>query len=93
MTRYDSPDGEIIGGVFYRVFGKSQVFYPKEAWEAAGYDIPTTWDDMLALSQQIADDGDTAWCIGIESGVATGWTATDWMEEVMLRTGQSHLNL
>jgi len=35
---------------------------------------------------QIATDGDTPWCIGIESGAATGWPATDWTEEMMLRT-------
>jgi alpha-glucoside transport system substrate-binding protein len=38
------------------------------------------------LTQQITDDGDTAWCIGIESGAATGWPMTDWIEDVMLRT-------
>ena len=56
------------------------------AFEAAGYEIPETWDELLELTQTIADDGDTAWCIGIESGAATGWTATDWTEEMMLRT-------
>ncbi len=69
-----------------RVNGKSLVWYPKDDFEAAGYKIPQTWDELLALTQQIADDGDTAWCVGIESGTATGWPATDWMEEVMLRT-------
>jgi len=73
-------------GVFHRFNGKSLVWYPKQAWEAAGYPIPETWDELMALNQQIADDGDTAWCIGIESGAATGWTATDWTEEMMLRT-------
>jgi alpha-glucoside transport system substrate-binding protein len=34
----------------------------------------------------IASDGDTPWCVGIESGAATGWPATDWTEEFMLRT-------
>ena len=62
------------------------MWYPKAAWDQAGYEIPTTWDEMLELTELIADDGDTAWCIGIESGAATGWAATDWMEEVMLRT-------
>ena len=41
---------------------------------------------MIALSDQIKKDGDTPWCIGIESGAATGWPATDWVEDVMLRT-------
>jgi len=73
-------------GVFHRFNGKSLVWYPKQAWDAAGYVIPETWEELMALNQQIADDGDTAWCIGIESGAATGWTATDWTEEMMLRT-------
>jgi alpha-glucoside transport system substrate-binding protein len=73
-------------GVFHRFNGKSLVWYPKTAWDAAGYEIPETWEELMALNQQIADDGDTPWCIGIESGAATGWTATDWTEEMMLRT-------
>jgi alpha-glucoside transport system substrate-binding protein len=73
-------------GVFHRFNGKSLVWYPKDDWEAAGYEIPTTWEELMALNQQIADDGDTPWCIGIESQAATGWPATDWTEEMMLRT-------
>ncbi len=57
----------------HRYSGKSLVWYPKKAWDAAGYQVPQTWDELLALTQQIADDGDTPWCIGIESGAATGW--------------------
>jgi len=76
----------VEAGVFHRFNAKSLVWYPVQAWEAAGYEIPETWDDLMALTQQIADDGDTAWCIGIESGAATGWAATDWTEEMMLRT-------
>ncbi len=73
-------------GIFHRFNGKSLVWYPKEAWDAAGYEIPETWEELMALNQMIADDGDTPWCIGIESGAATGWAATDWTEEMMLRT-------
>ncbi|MEJ2447305.1 MAG: ABC transporter substrate-binding protein, partial [Anaerolineales bacterium] len=86
MATMDGPDGSIIAGVWHRFNGKSLVWYPKKAWDAAGYTIPTTWDELLALTQQIADDGDTAWCIGIESQAATGWPATDWTEDMMLRT-------
>jgi len=86
MARMEGADGEITAGVWQRVNGKSLVWYPKAAFDEAGYEIPETWDDMLALTEQIAADGDTAWCIGIESGAATGWPATDWLEEIMLRT-------
>ena len=67
-------------------FVKSLVWYPKDDFDKAGYKVPQTWDEMLALSDQIVADGDTPWCIGIESQAATGWPATDWMEDVMLRT-------
>ncbi|MCB8921031.1 MAG: carbohydrate ABC transporter substrate-binding protein [Ardenticatenaceae bacterium] len=73
-------------GVFHRFNGKSLVWYPKDDWDAAGYEIPTTWEEMMALNDLIVSDGDTPWCIGIESGAATGWVATDWTEEMMLRT-------
>ncbi len=87
MATMPGPDGnDIMAGVWHRAAVKSMVFYPKAAFDAAGYEVPETWDEMMALTQQIADDGDTAWCIGIESGAATGWVATDWMENIMLRT-------
>ena len=87
MGTVEGPDGsDMNGGVWHRFNGKSLVWYPKDDFEAAGYEIPETWDDLLALTQMIADDGDAAWCIGIESGAATGWAATDWTEETMLRT-------
>jgi alpha-glucoside transport system substrate-binding protein len=86
MGTVTGPDGPMTGGVWHRFNGKSLVWYPKDDWDAAGYAIPETWDELLALTQQIADDGDTAWCIGIESQAATGWPATDWTEEMMLRT-------
>ena len=65
---------------------KSMIWYPKDDFDAAGYEVPTTWDDLIALSDQIVADGSTPWCVGFESGTATGWPATDWMEDIMLKT-------
>ncbi len=62
---------------------KSLVFYPKEAFEAK-YQAPETYDDLVALTDQIQQDGTTPWCFGIESEAATGWPATDWVENLML---------
>jgi len=77
---------EALYGFFYKVDVKSLVWYSPEAFDEAGYDIPETMEDLLALSQQIVDDGGTPWCIGLGSGAATGWPATDWVEDIMLRT-------
>lgn len=65
---------------------KSIVWYNKPAFEAAGYAIPETWDDMVALSAQMVTDGQTPWCIGLGSDAATGWPGTDWIEDIMVRT-------
>jgi alpha-glucoside transport system substrate-binding protein len=72
--------------VFHRVNSKGNVFYPKAAFEAKGYTVPKTWDELKALQTKMATDGTPAWCIGIESGAATGWPATDWVEQIMLRS-------
>jgi alpha-glucoside transport system substrate-binding protein len=85
LGTFEGPDGPIVAGIWARANGKSFVFYPKAKFDEAGYTVPTTWDEMMALTEQIAADGDTPWCIGIESGAATGWTMTDWIEDMMLR--------
>jgi alpha-glucoside transport system substrate-binding protein len=86
MATMPGASGDILAGVWERVNGKSLVWYPKKAFDAAGYTVPTTWDELIALQDKIKEDGDTPWCIGIESGAATGWPATDWIEDLMLRT-------
>src|SRR5207247_10682241 len=48
--------------------------------------VPKTWDELMARSDQIVKDGGTAWCVGFQSEGSTGWPATDWMEDIMLRT-------
>ncbi|MFC3167284.1 ABC transporter substrate-binding protein [Paracoccus fontiphilus] len=69
----------------YKADVKSLVWYVPENFEDAGYEIPETYEDLKALTEQIAADGETPWCIGLASGGATGWPATDWVEDLMLR--------
>src|ERR671934_189947 len=81
--------GEFQGehyGVPTNINLKSMVWYPKKAFDAKGYQVPATWDDLMALTDQIKADGGTPWCVGFESGGDTGWPATDWMEDIMLAT-------
>lgn len=70
---------------------KSFVWYSPAAFADNGYEVPQTWAEMMDLTAKIASehgaDGLTKpWCVGIESGGATGWPATDWLEDAMLRT-------
>jgi len=87
LSQMKNKDGSTFtAGIWARANGKDIIFYPKKAFDAAGYKVPTTWQELMDLSNQIIKDGDTPWCIGMESGAATGWTATDWIEMLMLRT-------
>ena len=65
---------------------KSLVWYSPKAFAGKGYKIPTSQAELISLSDKIVADGGTPWCVGAESGVATGWVLTDWMEDFMLRT-------
>ncbi|NES19034.1 MAG: carbohydrate ABC transporter substrate-binding protein [Symploca sp. SIO3E6] len=78
-------DGKIYG-IWVKTFLKSLVWYNPQAFAAAGYQIPTTWQEMTDLSDQIVADGSVPWCLGIENSSATGWVGTDWIEDIMLRT-------
>ena len=87
LGTYSGADGaDNLYGFFFNVNVKSLVWYVPENFEDAGYEVPTTMEELKALSDQIVADGGTPWCIGLGSGGATGWPATDWVEDLMLRT-------
>lgn len=86
LGTYAGPDGEQALYAFpYKADLKSLVWYVPENFEDAGYEIPETYEELKALTEQIAEDGETPWCIGLGAGGATGWPATDWVEDLMLR--------
>jgi len=85
-TFEDEAGEENLFGFFFKVDVKSLVWYSPENFEDAGYEVPTSMEDLKALTDQIVAEGETPWCIGLGSGGATGWPATDWVEDMMLRT-------
>ncbi|MFC6898337.1 ABC transporter substrate-binding protein [Nonomuraea dietziae] len=78
-----------VDGAFYAApLGasvKSFVWYSPKTFQEKGWKVPTTWDELMTLTETIAAGGLKPWCAGIESGEATGWPATDWIEDVILR--------
>ncbi len=83
-TGFGTVDGDVYG-VPVKADLKSLVWYQPAVFEEKGYDVPETWDDFKALTETMIGNGDTPLCVGIESGGATGWAFTDWMEDLMLR--------
>ena len=87
LGTYAGKDGaDSMYGFFFKADVKSLVWYSPENFEDSDYDIPETMEELKALTDQIVADGGTPWCIGLGSGAATGWPATDWVEDMMLRT-------
>ena len=84
-------DAGTVDGKLYGLLAsanvKSLVFYNKKAWDEAGYEAPQSMDELNALTEQIKSDGEVPWCMGIEDGAATGWAATDWFEDLVMRYG------
>ncbi len=88
-----------VGGTFYAApmssNMKTLVWYSPKYFASKGYTIPTTFADLMKLSDKIASDmgsNGKPWCGGISSGTASGWPATDWLEEIVLSTfgGQTY---
>ena len=63
---------------------KSIIWYSPSNFEALGYTVPTTWDELDALVEKMATDGNVPWSMGFESGDATGWTGTDFIQDILL---------
>ncbi|GIG70366.1 ABC transporter substrate-binding protein [Phytomonospora endophytica] len=83
---YGTVNGTLYGTSFDANV-KSFVWYSPKLFADKGYTVPTTWAELITLTDKIKADGiDTPWCAGIESGEATGWPATDWVEDMVLRT-------
>lgn len=88
------PFGYVNGklfGLFVFPNIKSLVWYNKREFENNRYRPPKSWDEMLTLSDKIVAAGGTPWAIGLESGAASGWPGTDWIEDIMLRTADPQI--
>ncbi|MDP2094384.1 MAG: ABC transporter substrate-binding protein [Hydrogenophaga sp.] len=72
-------------GLAFNVNVKSLVWYIPKRFEEKGYKAPQSMEQLEALTQRMVKDGVTPWCIGLESEAASGWPATDWVEDMMLR--------
>ncbi len=76
-------DGTLYG-LMIKASTKSTVWYDPAEFDANGYEAPTTWEGLIDLSDQMVADGNTPWSIGVESGGASGWPASDWIQEIYL---------
>ncbi|MFB4350131.1 ABC transporter substrate-binding protein [Microbacterium sp. CR_7] len=84
-VNYGTVDGEFYGAPLMANV-KGWIWYSPAKFAEWGVEVPTTLDEMQALTETIQSKiGGPAWCAGFESGTATGWPGTDWVEDYVLR--------
>ncbi len=73
--------------LFMRAANKSMIWYDPKTFQTNSWTTPTTWDQLISLSDQIKAAGATPqypWAMGVESGAASGWAGTDWIAQIFL---------
>jgi alpha-glucoside transport system substrate-binding protein len=80
-----AEDGSVYS-LPYRANVKSLVWFRPEVFEANGWSQPSSLDELDALVAEVESTTDLApWCFSVFAGGETGWPATDWIEDLLLR--------
>src|SRR5262249_45142191 len=84
LVNLGKTDGKVYG-VFIKAAVKGLIWYNTKAHDYSA-SPPKTWDDLTSQGRSNQGRAKSLWCLGIESGAASGWPATDWVEDLVLRT-------
>ena len=76
-----ASDGKLLG-IFTKAAVKGLIYYAKANWQGGD---PATWDELNTTARGAVSGDEKEWCIGVESGAASGWPGTDWIEDILLR--------
>ena len=82
LVELGTIDGK-IQGVFIKAAVKGLIWYSPKLHDWAT--PPATWDDLVSEAEANQGDAAAIWCVGVESGAASGWPGTDWIEDIVLR--------
>ncbi len=86
-----------VGGEWLNIGAKADIktiiWYSPVQFEAFGYTPPTTFDELDGLVEQMVADGNVPWSMGFESDAATGWTGSDFIQDLLLtQQGPDYVN-
>ncbi|MEV0807242.1 extracellular solute-binding protein [Micromonospora sp. NPDC050200] len=84
LVELGKTDGK-IHGVFIKAAIKGLIWYNPKLHDY-GTNAPKTWADLMSQAKANQGQAKSIWCLGLESGAASGWPATDWIEDLVLRT-------
>lgn len=83
LTALGTVNGKTYG-VFIKSAVKGLIWYNPKIHDFSS-SPPATWSDLQNAISQYGSLAQAPWCLGVESGAASGWPATDWLEDLVLR--------
>jgi alpha-glucoside transport system substrate-binding protein len=75
---------DTVYGVVAKANSKSFIWYRPSSFRENGFEIPTTWDQLLDITEQYESKGKKPWAVGAQ-GRDNSWTLTDWFENIYAR--------
>ena len=75
---------DTLYGVVAKANSKSVIWYKPNSFQTNGFEIPTTWDQLLDITEQYDSKGMEPWAVGAQ-GRDNSWTLTDWFENIYAR--------
>ncbi len=84
LVELGKSDGKVYG-VFIKAAVKGLIWYSPTLHDYSA-NPPKTWADLTSQAAANKGQAKAVWCLGIESGAASGWPSTDWVEDLVLRT-------
>ena len=86
LASFEDAEGqEQLYGFFFASQLEGLVWYSKSAFKQQGYGIPESMEELFLLTEKIAREGQVPWCIGFAAGDFTGWPASNWVENIIIR--------
>jgi alpha-glucoside transport system substrate-binding protein len=84
LVNLGKTDGKVYG-VFIKAAIKGLMWYNVKAHDYSAAP-PATWADLMSQGKANQGTAKAIWCLGVESGAASGWPGTDWIEDLVLRS-------
>lgn len=81
-----SVDGQLYA-LPVKAVNKAMIWYNPVTFSSNGWEVPGTWDQLIALSNTIVSANSTPaypWAMGVDDGAASGWPGTDWIAQIFL---------
>jgi alpha-glucoside transport system substrate-binding protein len=70
---------DTLAGIFFKAAVKGFIWYNTNVYDGTE---PDSWEAVMSTD---TGEAEALWCVAFESGGASGWPGTDWIEDIVIR--------